>query len=37
MNGLPNERGGVGAGAAFCLHRLRSWPRATHGECWTAT
>jgi hypothetical protein len=27
-----NERGGVDAGRALCLHLLRSWPGAAHRE-----
>ena len=27
-----NERSGVDAGTALCLHLLRGWPGATHRE-----
>jgi hypothetical protein len=33
VKGPPNERGGVDAGMAVCLHVLRCWPGATHREC----
>jgi hypothetical protein len=34
MTGKSNERSGVDAGGAFCLHILRCWPGATHRERW---
>jgi hypothetical protein len=29
----PNERSGVDAGNALCLHIRRLWPGATHRGC----
>jgi hypothetical protein len=31
-----NERSGVDAGWALCLHMLRRWAGATHRDCWAA-
>jgi hypothetical protein len=33
-NPRPNERSGVDAGTALCLHVRRLWPGATHRERW---
>jgi hypothetical protein len=34
---VHNERSGVDAGRAFCLHRWHHWPGATHRDCWADT